>query len=116
MPQEEAMALPIYSFEEISTISSKGQTTIPKPVRQALGVGEGDQIAFHVDESGVTIRRAGEDSDPTINAFLSFLAKDLENRPGKISAFPPELAKAIAKLTAGVASDPDAPIEGDVDL
>ena len=110
------MAFPTSSFEEVSTISSKGQTTIPKPVRQALGVGEGDQIAFRVDEHGVTIRRAGEDSDPTIAAFLSFLAKDLESHPGQIRAFPPELAKAITKLTAGVASDPDAPIEGDFDL
>jgi antitoxin PrlF len=110
------MAFPTSGFEEISTISSKGQTTIPKPVRQALGVGEGDQITFRVDESGVTVRRADEDSDPTIAAFLSFLAKDLESHPDQISAFPPELARAVAELTADVASDPDAPIEGDVDL
>ena len=62
--QQENLAQATYSFEEISTISSKGQTTIPKPVRQALGVGEGDQIAFHVDESGVTVRRAGENFRP----------------------------------------------------
>jgi antitoxin PrlF len=104
------------SFEEISTISSKGQTTIPKSVRQALGVSEGDQIAFRVDEGGVTVRRAEVDSDPAIEAFLSFLAKDIESHPGKISVFPPALASAIAGLTANVAFDPDAPIDGDVDL
>ena len=29
------------ALEEISTITAKGQTTIPKAVRQALGVGYG---------------------------------------------------------------------------
>lgn len=104
------------SFEEVSTITSKGQTTIPKSVRQALGVGEGDQIAFRVDKGGVTITRAAMDSDPAIAAFLSFLAKDVESHPHRLRAFPPALAKSIAKLTADVVSDPDAAIDGDVDL
>ncbi|WP_338700661.1 type II toxin-antitoxin system PrlF family antitoxin [Bradyrhizobium sp. 26S5] len=110
------MVLLAFSFEEVSTVTSKGQTTIPKPVRQALGVNEGDQIAFRVDESGVTIRRADEDADPAIAAFLSFLAKDIQANPEGLRAFPPELAKTIAGLTAGVQFDPDDQIEGDVDL
>jgi antitoxin PrlF len=104
-------------FEEISTISSKGQTTVPKSVRQALGVGEGDQIAFRVDETGVSVRRAEETGDdPAIAAFLSFLSKDVESDPGKLTAFSPELAKHIASLTQGVKFDPDETIEGDVEL
>ena len=111
------MAFALRTFEEFSTISSKGQTTVPKPVRQALGVNEGDQIAFRVDESGVTIRRAEESQDdPAIASFLSFLAKDIEANPRKLTAFPPELAKHIASLVEGVEFDPDAPIEGDVEL
>jgi antitoxin PrlF len=103
-------------FEEVSTVSSKGQTTIPKPVRQALGVNEGDQIAFRVDEGGVTIRRADEGGDPAIAAFLSFLAKDMTAHPEGLQAFPAELAKTIASLTEGIEFDPDDQIEGDVDL
>ena len=103
-------------FEEISTVSSKGQTTVPKPVRQALGVNEGDQIAFRVDENGVTLRRANEDRDPAIGAFLSFLAKDMEAHPEKLRSLTPELAKHISVLTEGVEFDPDAPIDGDVGL
>ena len=29
-----------------STITSKGQTTLPKPVREALGVGAGDHVRY----------------------------------------------------------------------
>jgi antitoxin PrlF len=104
-------------FEEISTISSKGQTTVPKSVRQALGVGEGDQIAFRVDETGVSVRRAEETTDdPAIAAFLAFLSKDVESDPGKLKAFSPELAKRIASLTRDVKFDPEETIEGEVDL
>ena len=31
-------------------ITSKGQITIPKPVREALNLGEGDQVVFRVIE------------------------------------------------------------------
>lgn len=34
-----------------ATITSKGQVTIPKAVREALGVGPGDRVAFRVKES-----------------------------------------------------------------
>ena len=35
-----------------STVTSKGQTTLPKPVRLALGVGAGDRVRYvvHGDE------------------------------------------------------------------
>ena len=106
-----------YAFEEVSTISSKGQTTIPKPVRQALGLSEGDQIAFRVDAAGVTIRRAEETrDDPAIASFLSFLSTDLQAHPEKLRAFPASLARRIESLTKGIEFDPDAEIDGDVDL
>ena len=104
-------------FEEISTVTSKGQTTIPKTVRQALGVAEGDKIAFRVDQNGVTIRRATDEaSDPALAAFLSLLARDIANHPEKITAFPPALAGRIADLIEIGEVDPDAEIEGEVDL
>jgi len=52
-----------------------------------------------------------KDDDQAIAAFLAFLEKDIERRADKLSTFPPELAKTIAKLTANVDGDPDAPIE-----
>ena len=32
-----------------ATLTSKGQVTIPKAVREALGLEEGDQVRFEVD-------------------------------------------------------------------
>jgi antitoxin PrlF len=36
-------------------VTRKGQVTIPRTVRQALGVAPGDEISFDVDPRGVTI-------------------------------------------------------------
>ena len=36
-------------------ITSKGQITIPKPVREALNLGAGDQVVFRVIEGGRAI-------------------------------------------------------------
>lgn len=39
-------------------ISSKGQTTIPKPVRDELGLGEGDVVLWTVREGKAELRKA----------------------------------------------------------
>ena len=104
-------------LERVTTISQKGQATIPKPIRDVLGVGDGDQIAFHVEDNVVTVRRAEEErEDPAIDAFLSFLAKDIGGRPKAIKALSPALAHRIAELIEGVDVDPNEEIEGDVSL
>ena len=104
-------------IEEFSTLTAKGQTTVPKPIRQALSLREGDQIAFRVDAKGVTLRRVDEArQDPAIASFLSFLARDIEKSPQNIKAFSPDLPKRIASLVDGIEVDLDAPIDGDVEL
>jgi AbrB family looped-hinge helix DNA binding protein len=37
-------------------VTSKGQLTLPRAVRRALGVGPGDQVAFDVTREGVTVQ------------------------------------------------------------
>jgi antitoxin PrlF len=104
-------------LEEISTITAKGQTTVPKSVRTALGVDYGGKIAFRVDERGVSVHRAEVDNeDPAIDRFLAFLADDIARRPEAVSALSPALAERLAMLTDGVKVDLNAPIDGDVDL
>lgn len=39
-----------------ATITSKGQITIPRDVRRALGVETGDKLVFENDETGVRVR------------------------------------------------------------
>lgn len=38
-----------------STITSKGQTTLPRPVREALGVGPGDRVRYFILDDDVRI-------------------------------------------------------------
>jgi len=107
-------------LREESTITTKGQTTVPKAVRQALGVDYGGRIAFFVDEQRrVYIRKAEteEIADPVIDSFLEFLARDMARNPGKsILPFPQDLLDRAAALTAGMTVDLDAEIEGDVSI
>ena len=43
-------------MERRAKVTSKGQITIPKAVREALGVRAGDSIVFEVDDSGARVR------------------------------------------------------------
>jgi len=45
----------------VSSVTSKGQVTIPKDIREALGVTEGDKIFFQADGDTVTLRKVPKD-------------------------------------------------------
>jgi antitoxin PrlF len=104
-------------LEEVSTITAKGQTTVPKAVRQILGIDYGGQIGFRVEGDQVTLHPVeAEHEDPLVGRFLDFLAKDIERRPGGVAALSKELAARLTSLTKGKRVDVEAPIEGPVDL
>ncbi len=44
-----------------STLTSRGQTTIPKPIREALQLRPGDRVEFILEGDQVVLRRAGAD-------------------------------------------------------
>ncbi len=106
--------------EEVCTITTKGQTTVPKAVRQALGVGYGGRIAFRVEKGRVTVHALpeGDDADPALAPFLALLEADLASRPAKaVYPVPKALVGRLEALAAEVGKvDPDATIEGDVSL
>ena len=49
-----------------SKITSKSQTVVPREVREKLGVGPGDRLAYVISESGIFISKAvtGQEDDP----------------------------------------------------
>lgn len=47
-----------------STISSKGQITVPREVRNRLGLRPGDRVEFVVEQGRTTIRPAGAPENP----------------------------------------------------
>ena len=104
-------------LEEFSTITAKGQTTVPKAVRKILGVGVGDRIAFRVEGQQVTLVPVGAThEDPLVGKFLDFIAKEIERRPEAVKPLSRDFAARMASLTKGKRVDVEAPIEGAVDL
>lgn len=43
----------------MSTLTSKGQTTVPREVREALGLGPRQRIVYEIESGSVRIRAAG---------------------------------------------------------
>ncbi|MBI4479124.1 MAG: AbrB/MazE/SpoVT family DNA-binding domain-containing protein [Acidobacteria bacterium] len=54
----------------VSKISSKGQVTIPKKVRESLRAGPGDLLVYEVQDNRVVLRRV-EPFDRAFHAALS---------------------------------------------
>ena len=104
-------------IEAVCTITAKGQTTVPKAIRQALGVSYGGRITFRVDDGTVSVHAAAEPvADPALAPFLALLERDIAARPEALITLTPELAARMTAATEGVEVDPDAPIEGEVAL
>ena len=85
------------AIHEIATLTSKGQITLPKPIRQALGVDVGSHPlgSAAVRGSEVVVTRVdAEHEDPAIGAFLSLLARDIE-AGRNIQGLPEDLARAM---------------------
>lgn len=104
------------AIEEVATITSKGQITLPKAIRQALGVDYGGKVVFALQGSRVIVTRADESShdDPAINSFLALLESDI--RAGKrITTLPDDLVNAMM-ATLKQPIDLNSEIEGDVTL
>lgn len=104
-------------LKEESTITAKGQTTVPKAVRQALGVDYGGRIAFFVDDQRrVYVEKAPEEmGDPVVDRFLEFLAQDMAKNPGtSVVALPGTLLERVTALVGDMDVDLDAVIDGDV--
>jgi len=49
-----------------STISSKGQITVPLEIRNRLGLKKGDRVEFVVADNGTTIRPARAPENPFV--------------------------------------------------
>ena len=56
-----------------STLTSKGQVTIPVEVRRLLGLEPRDKVAFVVDDGQVRVERAGSVVERTAGIFKSGL-------------------------------------------
>lgn len=94
-------------IEETSTLTGKGQTTVPKAVRQTLGLRPGDQIAYHVNDSGaVSLSRVG-DEQAAVDAFLEFLSADIKRHPQTVRPMDVDAVSRGRALIDGVEVEVD---------
>ena len=47
-------------MDAAAKITSKGQVTVPKAVREALGIREGDEVVFRVDGNRAVLARTAD--------------------------------------------------------
>lgn len=93
-----------------SSITERFQTTIPKGVREALGLRRGDTLAYEVRGEEVVVRRRPEQEghDPALTGFLDLLERDITKRPERLQRVPEALIQRGRDLVGGVEVDLDA--------
>lgn len=101
------------AIHEIATLTSKGQITLPKPIRQLLGVDFGGKVAFDLTGDRVVVTHVKDEphEDPAITSFLTFLEKDIQSGQ-HITTLPGDLAQAML-ATLGKPADPN---EDNIDI
>jgi antitoxin PrlF len=103
-------------IEETSTITAKGQTTVPKAVRQALGIDCGGKIAYRIEDGQVTVHNpeAGH-RDPALTAFLRLLENDIA-AGRNLRDLPAAVATSLRRAMKEVPVDLDERLEGETAL
>jgi antitoxin PrlF len=84
-----------------STLTSKGQITIPREVRDRLGLREGDRVVFQFDEHGnLLLRQETHRPLGRLPGLLKHLAKD---RPVTVEEMKTAVKKgAVARFKRSV--------------
>ena len=77
-----------------STLTSKGQVTIPKEVRERLGLKEGDRLVFRFDEQGNLLVR------PEAQSPLGRLPGLLHHLAGERPVTVEEMNEAVKRRAA----------------
>lgn len=104
------------SIHGVATITAKGQITLPKAIRQALGVDLGGKVAFDLVGSQVIVSRVADEDhdDPAIASFLRLLEQGIRSGQN-MTALPDDLARSmLASLDSSI--DTNEEIDGDVAL
>ena len=60
---------------EIARITSKGQMTLPKRIREAAHLAAGDVVTLHVEDGRVTLRKLASDEDAYLRGVQETLSE-----------------------------------------
>ena len=70
----------------MSKLTTKSQVTLPKPIRQYLGVGPGDEVAFVIEDGKVMVKV----DEQRVDSCFGLLKR-------KQSDIPPDIDEAIGE-------------------
>lgn len=102
-----------------SALTARYQTTVPQPVRQALGLRKRDRIRYTVRANGeVVLQRVSAepaDDDPALAPFLALLEQDIAAHPERLQPISADLAGRLQELVGGITVDLDGPPPEDDD-
>jgi len=103
MPVPEVSGLYTRSEQEIpmatSTLTSKGQVTIPKEIRERLGLKEGDRLAIELDEQGRVVL-CPEPRDP-LGRLPGLLRHLAPARPATIQEMDEAIGREVVRRFQG---------------
>jgi antitoxin PrlF len=93
-----------------STLTNRYLTTIPKSIREALGLRKHDQIDYVIENDGKVLMSRAEKDDPLLDDFLLFLANDIKTHPEHIKPINAALYERAKSLAANIEIDLDEPL------
>ena len=70
-------------------VTSKGQVTVPKPIRERLGLKQGDRIEFVAESGRTVVRRARKSANPFTKyaGVLGYSDDRLENFTKRLDVY-----------------------------
>ena len=64
---------------ELAKITARGQTTIPKKIREAAGLREGDVIAFEIEDDRLLVRKVVTGRDEYLHGLAETMGEWLSS-------------------------------------
>lgn len=96
--------LPIEEVE--SALTDRYQTTVPQPVRRALGLRKRDRIRYAIRANGdVVLQRISPDAtdeDPALTPFLALLEQDIATHPEQLQPIGADLVQRLQDLVGAI--------------
>jgi antitoxin PrlF len=100
-----------------SALTDRYQTTVPQPVRRALGLHKRDRIRFAFRANGeVVLQRVSPDpveEDPALAPFLALLEQDIASHPERLQPIVADLVQRLQDLVGAIEVDLDEALPDD---
>jgi antitoxin PrlF len=100
-----------------SALTDRYQTTVPQPVRRALGLRKRDRIRYSLRANGeVVLQRVSPDpieEDPALAPFLALLEQDIASDPERLQPIGADLVQRLQDLVGAIEVDLDEALPDD---